>query len=119
MEESLIHEGMTLETLGDAAKTVEPGKEPLHHPAITGKFPVGMGTVFEFPVIRRSPQGNAVTDAAAPQRESKGLPVVATVSGQTAGTGARSTSSSGNLDLSQGRRCSRNIGHVAFGQMTG
>src|ERR1700729_1864340 len=75
--------------------------------------------LYEFPVIRRSPQGNAVTDAAAPQRESKGLAVVATVSGQTAGTGARSTSSSGNLDLSQGRRCSRNIGHVAFGQMTG
>ena len=118
MKESLIHEGVALEALGDAAKTVEPGKEPFHHPTIAGKFSMGARAVFEFSVIRRSPQGNAVADAAPHQGESKGFAVITPVSGQAAGAGARSTSSSGNLQLSQRQRRSRNIGDVTFGQMT-
>ena len=75
VKQGLVHEGVTLEALGDAAKAVEPGKEPFHHPTIAGRFPVGVGAVFEFSVIRRSPQGNALADAAAHQRESKALPL--------------------------------------------
>jgi hypothetical protein len=119
MEEGLVHEGVTLETLGDAAKAVEPGKEPLHHPAIAGEFPVGVGTVLEFSVIGRSPQGNAVADTAPNQREPKGLAVVAAICGQATGTIARSASPSGHFDLGQGQRRSRNVGHVACCEMTG
>ncbi len=46
MEEGLVHEGVTLEALGDAAKAVQPGKKTFDHPAVAGKFPVGAGTVF-------------------------------------------------------------------------
>ena len=119
MEESLIHEGVTLEALSDAAKTIEPGKEPFHHPTIAGKFPVGVGAVFEFSVIRRSSQGNAVADAAPKQRKPKGLAVITPISGQTAGAGTRSAASSGNLHLGQSLRSGRNVGDVTFGQMTG
>jgi len=119
MEQGLVHEGVTLEALGDTAKTIEPGKEPLHHPAIAGEFPVGVGTVFEFSVIRRPPQGNAVTDTAPNQRQPKGLAVVATICGQATGTIARTASPSGHFDLGQGQRRSRNVGHVAGREMTG
>ena len=119
MEQGLVHEGVTLEALGDTAKTVEPGKEAFDHPAVAGKFPVGMGTIFEFSVIRRSPQGNAVADATPNQREPKGLAIVAPICGQAAGTAARSSSSSGDFDLSQSQRRSRDVGHIACGQMTG
>ena len=119
MEQGLVHEGVTLETLGDSAKAIEPGEEPFHDPTVAGKLSVGVGAVFEFSVIGRSPQGNAVADATPNQRESKGLAVITPISGQAAGSGARSASSSGNLHLSQSPRCRRNVGHVAFGQMTG
>jgi hypothetical protein len=55
MEEGLVHEGVTLEALGDATKAVEPGKEPFHHPTVAGEFLVGVGSVFEFSPVRRSP----------------------------------------------------------------
>jgi hypothetical protein len=102
MEESLVHEGVTLKALGDATKAVEPGKKALDHPTIAGKFPVGARTVFEFSVIGRSPQGNAVADTAPNQSQTKGLAVVAAICGQAAGTAARSSSSSGHFDLGQG-----------------
>jgi hypothetical protein len=54
MEQSLVHEGITLETLGEAAKTIEPSEKAFDHPAVARKFPVGVGAVFEFSVIRRS-----------------------------------------------------------------
>lgn len=119
MEQGLVHKGITFEALRDAAEAVEPGKEPFHHPAIAGKIPVSVGTVFEFSVIRRAPQGNAVTDTTPHQRKSKGLAVITPVRGQAHGASARSTSSSGNLHLSQGQRCRRNVGHITFRQMTG
>jgi hypothetical protein len=119
MEQGLVHKGITLEALGDTAKTVEPGKEAFDYPAVGGKFPVDMGTIFEFSVIRRSSQGNAVADTTPNQREPKGLAVVAPIGGQAAGTAARSSSSSGDFDLSQSQRRSRDVGHIACGQMTG
>jgi len=119
VEQSLVHEGVTLEALGDAAKAVEPGKEPFNHPTVAGKFPMGVGTVFEFSVIGCPPQRNTVADAAPNQREPKGFAVITSVGSQAAGAGAWSASSSGNLHLGQSLRCSRNIGHVALGQMTG
>ena len=100
MEKGLVHEGVTFKTLGDAAKAVKPGKEPFHHPAIAGKFPVGVRAIFEFSILRRSPQGNAVADTAPNQSETKGLAVIAPICGQAAGTAARSSSSSGDFDLS-------------------
>ncbi len=119
MEQGLVHEGVTFEALGDAAKAIEPGKEAFDHPAVTGKFPVGAGTVFEFSVIGRTPQGNAVANTAPNQSQSKGLAVVAPIRGQAAGTAARSSSSSRHFYLSQSQRRSRNVGHVACGQVTG
>jgi hypothetical protein len=99
MEQGLVHEGVTLEALGDAAKSIEPGKEPFHHPAVAGKFPVSVGSVFEVSVLRRSSQGNTVADATPHQREPKGLAVITPVSSQAAGAGSRAASSSGNLHL--------------------
>ena len=119
MEQGLVHGGITLEALSEAAEAIEPGKEPLHHPAIARKLPMSVGTVFELSVIRRAPQGNAVADTTPHQRESKGLAVITPVSGQADGASARSSSSSGNLHLSQSQRCRRNVGHIAFSQMTG
>jgi hypothetical protein len=60
-----------------------------------------------------------VADATAHQRESKSLAVITPVCGQAAGAGARSASASGNFHLGQSPWCRRNVGHVAFGQMTG
>jgi hypothetical protein len=100
MEQGLVHEGVTLKTLGDTAKAVKPGKEPFNHPAIAGKLPVGMRAIFESSILRRSPQGNAVADTAPNQSETKGFAVVTPICGQAAGTAARSSSSSGDFDLS-------------------
>ena len=119
MEQSLIHKGVALEALGDAAKAIEPRKEPFHHPAVAGKFTVSVGAVFELSVMGRSPQRNAVADAAPYQRKSKGLAVIPPISGQTVRAGAWPASSSGNLHLSQSQRRGRDIGEVALGQMTG
>jgi hypothetical protein len=119
VEQGLVHEGVTLKALGDAAKAIEPGKEAFHHPAVAGKFPVGVGTVFEFSVIGRSPQGNAVANAAPRQRKAKGLAVITPIRRQTTRAGAGPASSSGNLHLSQGQRRSRDISDVALRQMTG
>ena len=119
MEQSLIHEGITFEALGDAAKTIEPGKEPFHHPTVAGELSMGVGTIFEFSSVRSAPQRNAVADAPPNQRESKGFAVVTPVSGQATGAGAWAASSSGNLHLRQGPRRSGDVGDVALGQMTG
>ena len=119
MEQSLIHKGVALEALGDAAKAIEPGKEPFDHPAIAGKFPMGVGTVFEFSLIGCSPQGNAVANATPYQRKSKGLAVITPVRRQTVRAGAWPASSSGNLHLSQSQRRGGDVGDVALGQMTG
>jgi hypothetical protein len=119
VEESLIHEGITLEALGDTAKAIEPGKEPFHHPAITGKFLVGVGTVLEFSSIRGAAQRNAVADSALDQTEAKRLAIVAPVRRQATGTGAWPASSSGNPHLGQSQRCRGDVGHVACGQIQG
>jgi hypothetical protein len=52
VQESLVHEGVALKALGNAAKPVKPGKEALDHPTVAGKFPVGVRPVFEFSVMR-------------------------------------------------------------------
>jgi hypothetical protein len=119
VEQGLVHEGVTLEALGDATKTVEPGKEPLHHPAVAGKFPVRVRAVFEFSVKWRPPPGNAVADASPHQSESKGFTVITPIRRQTTRAGAGPASPSGNLHLSQSQRRSRDISDVALGQMTG
>ncbi len=117
MKQGLVPEGVTLEALGDSAKAIEPGKEPLDHPTVAGEFPVSAGTVFEFSVIGRSPQGNAVADAAPNQREPKGLAVVTPVCRQATGASAGSTSSARDSYLRQGQRGGGDIGHVTGGQM--
>ena len=99
MEKGLVHEGVTLEALGDAAKAVKPGKEPFHHSAIAGKLPVSVRTVLEFSSIRSTPQGNAVADATPNQRQAKSLAIVAPIRRQTRGTGARASSSSRHFHL--------------------
>lgn len=117
MEQSLIHEGVTLEALGDAAKAVKPGEEPLHDPTVTGKVLVGVGTVLEFSSIGGAAQRDAVADAALNQTETKGLAIVAPVRRQAIGAGAWAASSSGNPHLGQGQRRGGDIGHVDCGQM--
>ena len=119
MEHGLIHEGVTLESLSDAAKTIEPGKEPFHYPTVAGKLSMGVGTVFEFSSVRSAPQRNAVANAPPNQRELKGLAVITPVGCQAAGAGARSSSSPGNLHLRQGQRRGGDVGDVALRQMTG
>ncbi len=119
MEEGLVHEGVTLKTLGEAAKAVEPGKEPLDHPTIAREFAMGAGPVLEFAAVGSASQGNAVADAAPGQREPESFAVIATVGSHSIRPTARTTSSSRHLDLGQGQRRSRNVGYVAGGQMTG
>jgi len=63
MEEGLVHEGVAFEALGNATKAIEPGKEPFHHPAVTGKLSVSVRTILEFSSIRSTPQGDAVANA--------------------------------------------------------
>jgi len=102
MEQRLVHEGITLEALGNTAKAIEPGKEAFHDPTVTGKLLVRMRTIFEFSSIRSAPQRNAVADATPNQRETKGLAVITPVGGQAARAGARSASAARNSHLRQG-----------------
>jgi len=117
MEKGLVHEGVTLEALGDAAKAVKPRKEPFHHPAIAGKLPVSVRTVLEFSSIRSTSQRNTVANATPNQPEAKGLAIVAPIRRQARGTGARASSSSRHLHLGQDPRRRRDVGHVTFGQV--
>jgi hypothetical protein len=119
VKQGLIHEGVTLEALGETTKAIEPGEEPFHDPTVGGKFLVGVGTVFEFSSIRGSPQRNAVADSALDQTEAKRLGVIAPVRGQATGTGTRAASSARNPHLRQGQRRGSDIGHVACGQIRG
>ena len=103
MEKGLVHEGVTLEALGDAAKAVKPGKEPFHHPAIAGKLPVSVRTVLEFSSIRSTSQGNTVANATPNQPEAKGLAIVAPIRRQARGTGARGPRRRGTFTLAKTR----------------
>lgn len=119
MEQSFVHEGVTLEALGDSAKAIKPCKEPFHHPTVAGKFLVGVWTVFEVSSVRGATQRNAVADTALNQTEAKRLTIVASVRRQATGARAGTASSARNPYLSQGQRRGGDIGHVACAQMHG
>ena len=119
MEKSLVHECVTLETLGEAAKAVEPGKEPFHDPTVAGKFPVGARSVFEFSLIGSATRGDTVADTTLGQREAKSLAVVAAIRSQATGSGARASPFSRNPEMGQNLWRQRDVVEVSCRQAGG
>lgn len=117
MEESLVHEAVTLEAQAEAAKAVEPGEKAFDDPTVAGELPVGAGMMLGDAAMRAFAQGDAMTDAPARQGEAKGVAVITPVGGQTLRASPRPPSSDWDLQLGQDQRRRRDVGHVAAGKM--